>query len=75
LYCLGGIILTIVLGLDDEITKKQRNIAVLIFILAGVISIGTIKLIRNEAVPKLIDCALMRTVLDHPFAVSQAFSL
>jgi hypothetical protein len=32
-------------------------------------------IIITEAVPKLIDCALARTVLDQPLAVSQAFSL
>ena len=46
-YCTCGIILTIVLGLDGEVTKQQRNIAVLIFILIGVICIGTIMLIRK----------------------------
>jgi hypothetical protein len=29
----------------------------------------------NEPVPKLIDCALTRMVLDQALAVSQAFSL
>jgi hypothetical protein len=46
-YCISGIILTIVLGLDGEVTKKQRNIAVLLFILIGTISIATIMLIRK----------------------------
>ena len=46
-YCISGIILTIVLGLDGEVTKQQRNIAVVIFILIGVICIGTIMLIRK----------------------------
>jgi hypothetical protein len=33
------------------------------------------KIIKNEPVPKLIDCALKRTVLKQAFAVFQAFSL
>jgi drug/metabolite transporter (DMT)-like permease len=46
-YGISGSILTIILELDGEITKQQRTIAVVIFILIGVISIGTIMLIRK----------------------------
>jgi hypothetical protein len=37
--------------------------------------IRRIKHLNHEPVPKLIDCALLRTVLGQALAVSQAFSL
>jgi hypothetical protein len=46
-YCLCGIILTLLLNLDGEITRQQRSIAVLVFTLIGGISIGIIMLTRK----------------------------
>jgi uncharacterized membrane protein YdcZ (DUF606 family) len=46
-YCISGIILTIILEFDGELTKMQRSIVILVFIFIATISIGVVMLIRK----------------------------
>jgi hypothetical protein len=46
-YCVSGIILTIILEFDGELTKMQRSIVILVFIFIATISIGVVMLVRK----------------------------
>jgi hypothetical protein len=46
-YCISGIILTIILEFDGELTKSQRSIVILVFIFIAAISIGVVMLVRK----------------------------
>jgi hypothetical protein len=46
-YCISGIVLTIILGFDGELTKRQRGIVIMVFIFIAAISISTIMIIRK----------------------------
>ena len=47
-YCIGGIILAIVLELDGEISGFQRIVFIAALICAGLVSVTTIMLIRKR---------------------------
>jgi hypothetical protein len=46
-YCISGIVLTIILEFDGELTKRQRGIVIMVFIFIAAISISTIMIIRK----------------------------
>jgi hypothetical protein len=46
-YCISGIVLTIILEFDGELTKTQRSIVIMIFIFIAIISIGLVIIIRR----------------------------
>ena len=46
-YCISGIVLTIILEFDGELTKIQRGIVIMIFIFIAIISISLAMIIRR----------------------------
>ena len=46
-YCISGIVLTIILEFDGELTKIQRSIVIMIFVFIAIISISLVMIIRR----------------------------